>query len=191
MINSLKLKIRPRRGRAAVLRWAIPVLLAGSPVLSCAEEAMEAERPAVVSDQAPLPAGRDMSSMPEPEIQEYLAEVRTKFVQTRRDLLQLRTGLEEVQGKELVEEAMRLRHEIRLLEEQAEAAPDNADELAAQMRTLRQTLYAKEAERQGLLDQSDEYRALSAREAALREQLRSILQVLQERFPEDNVERTD
>jgi hypothetical protein len=192
MINSLKLSIRPRRSGAVAWLWAIPVLLAVSPFLSLAEEAMELASPAPASDQAPPLAGPDWASMTEPEIREHLAEVRTEFVQTRRDLQQLQTRLEQDgRAKDLLDEITRLRREIGLLNEQAEQSPENADALENQARPVRQALYAKEAERLGLLDQSDEYRALSTREGDLREQLRAVLQKLQELSPEDSAARTD
>ena len=95
-------------------------------------------------------------------------------------MFRCQTGVDEGAGKELLAETQRLRQEILRVESQAESSPEQAELLADQARQLRQTLYAKEAERTALLNQSEEYRTLSARESDLHEQMKDMLQKLQD-----------
>lgn len=182
--------VRPWGGWRVALSWAVPFLMAIAPVSAFAEEGLDANAPAALSEPSPPVAGPDLSSMSEQELRGVLAGVRTDFMQTRKDLVQCSTTLEESGPvKELLQKMMDLRKELGLLEAKAEQSPEKSDDLANQALLLRQQLHEKESERLALLGQSDEYRKLSGRESELREQLSVILQLLQEKFPDDNAEK--
>jgi hypothetical protein len=182
--------VRPRRAWLVALFWAAPFLMAIASAPACAGEAAAADMPAALDAPSSTVQGPDLSSMSEQELQDYLAGVRTEFVQIRKDLRQYSTLAEENgRGKELLQEMKDLRKELGLLDIQAEQWPEKADDLANRALVLRHQLHEKEAERLALLDQSEEYRKLSGRESELKEQLRLILPALQEKAQEDNAEK--
>ena len=181
--------VRPPTGGACPLLWALLAILAVLPIYAFAEAGPEA------GDTRPpsaAPAARDWASIPEPEIQARLAEVRTELLKNNEARHRLEFQLQQAdRGKELADEIKRIRREIGQLYEQSEQTPEVADELEAQMQELRRQRDDMEAERLDLLNQSEEYRVLSARAGELREQLKSILQALQKTHPEDNAGKID
>ncbi len=192
MISYSKWRIRTSRIGMIEWRWVVPLLIVISSVLSWAEESMERVSPVPALDQTQPSDGSEWASMPEPEIQERLAEVRTEWIENRKEWHRLEFQLEQAgRSKELADEIKRIRRELGQLFEQSEQLPENAEQLAPQIQSLRRQVEEMEAERLGRLNQSEEYRALSARAGELQEQLKSILQALKQAHSEDSAGKTE
>lgn len=171
--------IRGRGNRAGMSVPGAFLLALALPLFSIATEPPAGQLPPEAA--VPPPPGETVAPVRSAaELQQDLLKVREQYVQARRDLFRCQTGVDEGAGKELLAETQRLRQEILRVESQAESSPEQAELLADQARQLRQTLYAKEAERTALLNQSEEYRTLSARESDLHEQMKDMLQKLQD-----------
>lgn len=174
-------------GWICTLLWAMPVLMAIMPVSAVAEEDVEPSDSSAMSEPSPTALGLDLLSMSEPEIQARLAEVRTELLNNNTALHRLEFQLQQTgRAQELADEIKQIRRELGQLYERSEQAPEDADKLEAQMQELRRQRDDMEAERLGLLNQSEEYRVLSAQAGELREQLKSILPALPQPQPEDN-----
>ena len=154
------------------------LLTLGLPLFSFAEE--PAGLPPAEAVAPPPPAEAATPARSAAELQQDLLAVRGQYVQARRELLQFQAGVDAGAGQALLSETAQLRQEIRRLEQEAANSPENAETFAEQARQVRQTLYAKEAQRTALLNQSEEYRTLSAKEGELQEQLKDILQKIQD-----------
>lgn len=183
--------VRPRQGRLVALCGTLSVLMAILSLPAPAEDVANAN-PAIAVVE-PAPAVLDLSAMSPAEIQEALVDARSEFVQIRKSLQECRNQAEESErGRELLGEMAALRKELALVEAPAAQATEQTDEQASdranQALQLRRQLYAKESERLALLDQSEEYRKLSARENELKEQLKAILEALQDESAEENTE---
>ena len=166
-------------GKPAGMAVAGAVLLAlGLPLFSFAEEPAGTPPPEAVVPALPADAAAPARSAA--ELQQDLLAVRGQYVQARRELLQFQAGVDAGAGQALLSETAQLRQEIRRLEQEAANSPENAETFTEQARQVRQTLYAKEAQRTALLNQSEEYRTLSAKEGELQEQLKEILQDIQD-----------
>lgn len=129
--------------------------------------------------------------MPEPELQSRLAEVRAELIDNSAELHRLEFQLQQTgRAQELVAEIKPIRRTLGELYEQLDQDPDGAAQLEPQLQALRGELNEKEAERLGLLNQSEAYRSLADRAGALREQLKSILSALPQPRPAGNAEKT-
>ena len=171
--NSTQPDVRPLSGGHRAWPWSFLVILALLPISAFAEDGTES------IDSIPpsaLSAERDWSSMPEPEIQARLAEVRDEFAQNTRNLRLLEEQLSQTAPvKDLADEVKRLRGEIGALVEQLEADPAAADAISLKLQELRGQREEKEAERQVALNESAEYRTLNEFRAQLMDELRGLL----------------
>lgn len=185
--------VRPRQGRFVALCGTLSVLMAILSLPAPAEDVADANAANAVVE--PAAAGLDLSAMSPAEIQEALVGARSEFVQIRKSLQECRSQVEESErGRELLEGMAALRKELAVAEAPAAQASEQTDEQANdranQALQLRRRLYAKESERLALLDQSEEYRKLSARENELKEQLKTMLEALQDgESTQDNAEK--
>lgn len=176
---------RLRQGRFVALFGTLSVMLAILSLPARAEDVADANAPEAGAAPSATKAGIDWSAMSQQEIQEAMVVARTEFVQIRQSLQECRGRVEESEpGKELLQEMVALRKELALVEvpveQPAGQTEDQAREQTSRALQLRRQLHAKEAERLALLDQSEEYRKLSARENEVKEQLRVILEALQD-----------
>ena len=183
--------VRPRQGRLVALCGMLSVLMAILSLPAMAEDVADAGAPEATVE--PAAAGLDLAAMSQQDIQEAMVGARTEFVQIRQSLQECRSQVEESErGKELLQEMAALRKELALVEapadQKTEQTDEQANEQASRALQLRRQLHAKEAERLALLDQSEGYRKLSARENELKEQLRVILEALQDESTEENTE---
>ena len=184
--------VRPRQGRLVALCGMLSVLMAILSLPAQAEGVADANAPEAAVEA--VVAGPDLSTMSPAEIQEAMVGARSEFVQIRTSLQECRSQVEESErGRELLQEMAALRKELALVEAPADQKTEQPDEQASEQTSralqLRRQLHAKEAERLALLDQSEEYRKLSARENELKEQLRAILEALQDGSAEENAEK--
>ena len=184
--------VRPRQGRLVALCGMLSVLMAILSLPALAEGVADANAPEAAVEA--VAAGPDLSTMSPAEIQEAMDGARSEFVQVRKSLQECRSQVEESErGRELLQEMAALRKELALVEAPADQKTEQTDEQASEQTSralqLRRQLHAKEAERLALLDQSEEYRKLTARENELKEQLRAILDALQDGSAEENAEK--
>ena len=186
--NPTQPDVRPLSGGHRAPPWGFLVILALLPISAVAEERMEASDS---THSSAAPAGLDWTSMPEPELQSRLAEVRAELIDNSAELHRLEFQLQQTgRAQELVAEIKPIRRTLGELYEQLDQDPDGAAQLEPQLQALRGELNEKEAERLGLLNQSEAYRSLADRAGALREQLKSILSALPQPRPAGNAEKT-
>jgi septal ring factor EnvC (AmiA/AmiB activator) len=165
IIYTMQWGVAPRRGLQSAMGMVLMAFLIFSSGSAFGDNAQTA--PA---------AAESVVAMTEQNTQSAMAELRTEFMQNKRDLHQFETqAAKEGPLKDLTAEIKQISWQIGDLIGQLEQAPENADELDAQISELRQQRNEKEAERLALLNESEDYRALGLRRASLMEQIRSLL----------------
>ncbi|MDY0148845.1 MAG: hypothetical protein RBT03_02020 [Kiritimatiellia bacterium] len=108
--------------------------------------------------------------------QSGMAELRTEFMQNKREMHQFETQAAQAGPlKELTAEIKQISRQIGDLIEQLEQTPAKSDEWNAQISELREQRKMKVVARLTLLNESEEYRALGSRRADLMEQIRALL----------------
>ena len=164
-IFTTQLGVAPRRGWQSVMGMALMASLALSP------------GGAFGDNTATAPAAEEgVVAMTEQVTQSGMAELRTEFMQNKREMHQFETQAAQAGPlKEVVAEIKQISRQIGDLAGQLEQEPENADELDAQISELRQQRKEKEVERLTLLNESEEYRALGIRRVDLMEQIRILL----------------
>lgn len=164
-IFTTQLGVAPRRGWQSVMGMALMASLALSP------------GGAFGDNTATAPAAEEgVVAMTEQVTQSGMAELRTEFMQNKREMHQFETQAAQAGPlKDLTAEIKQISRQIGDLIEQLKQAPEKADEWNAQISELREQRKMKVAARLTLLNESEEYRALGSRRADLMEQIRALL----------------